>query len=86
VDHPDPCEQRDATTRRVLQEWIEANARQQSMVHQIIDWLGERAHDAGDDMAYEAEQRLFDVLRALVDDQRCATAALDALDALDTRE
>ena len=67
--------------RRILREWIAASARQQSTVSRLIDWLDERADDSGDETAYEAAQRLYDVLRALVDDQRRATAALDALDA-----
>jgi len=79
MDDTRPPEQRDALVRRVLQEWIAANARQQSLVHQIIDWLDERAHDAGDETAYEAAQRLLDVLRALGDDQRRVTAARDTL-------
>ena len=79
MDDTRPHEQRDALARRVLQEWIAANARQQSLLHQIIDWLDERAHDAGDEMAYEAAQRLLDVLRALGDEQRRATAARDTL-------
>jgi len=72
--------------RRVLHEWIAANARQQSLVHQIIDWLDERVHDAGDETAYEAAQRLLDVLRALGDDQRHATAARDVLAALEGQD
>ncbi len=79
MDDTRPPEQRDALAHRVLQEWVAANARQQSLVHQIIDWLDERAHDAGDETAYEAAQRLLDVLRALVDDQQRATAARDTL-------
>ncbi len=79
MDDTRPPEQRDALVRRVLQEWIAANARQQSLVHQIIDWLDERAHDAGDETAYEAAQRLLVVLRALGDDQRRVTAARDTL-------
>ncbi len=79
MDDTRPPEQRDALAHRVLQEWIAANARQQFQVHQIIDWLDERAHDAGDETAYEAAQRLLDVLRALGDEQRRATAARDTL-------
>ncbi len=86
MDHTRPPEQQDARARRVLQEWVAANARQQSLVHQIIDWLDERAHDAGDETAYEAAQRLLDVLRALGDDQRRATAACDTLAALEGQD
>ena len=86
MEHTRPSEQRDALARRVLQEWVAANARQQSQVHQIIDWLDERAHDAGDETAYEAVQRLLDVLRALVDDQQRATVARDALAALEGQD
>ncbi len=81
-----PHEQRGAGARRVLHAWIMANARQQSLVHLIIDWLDERAHDAGDETAYEAAQRLLDVLRALVDDQRRATAAHDMLATLEGQD
>ena len=38
MDDTRPPEQRDALAHRVLQEWVAANARQQSLVHQIIDW------------------------------------------------
>jgi len=86
MDDTHPYEQRDALARRVLHEWIAANARQQSLVHQIIDWLDERAHDVGDETAYEAAQRLLDVLRALGDDQRRATAARDTLAALEGQD
>ncbi len=86
MDDTRPSEQRDALVRRVLHEWIAANARQQFQVHQIIDWLDERAHDAGDETAYEAAQRLLDVLRALGDDQRRATAARDTLTALEGQD
>jgi len=48
--------------------------------------LDERAHDAGDETAYEAAQRLLDVLRALVDDQRRATTAHDTLAALEGQD
>jgi hypothetical protein len=86
MDDTRPPEQRDALARRALHEWIAANARQQSLLHQIIDWLDERAHDAGDETAYEAAQRLLDVLRALVDDQQRATAARDTLAALEGQD
>jgi len=87
MDDTHPHEQWDALARRVLHEWITANARQQSLVHQIIDWLDERAHDAGDnETAYEAAQRLLDVLHALGDDQRRATAARDTLAALEGQD
>jgi len=86
MDDTRPHEQRGALARRVLHEWIAANARQQSLLHQIIDWLDERAHDAGDETAYEAAQRLLDVLRALGDDQRRATAARDTLAALEGQD
>ena len=33
MDDTRPPEQRDALAHRVLQEWIAANARQQSLVH-----------------------------------------------------
>ncbi len=86
MDDTRPPEQRDALARRVLHEWSAANARQQSLLHQIIDWLDERAHDADDETAYEAAQRLLDVLHALVDDQRRATAAHDMLATLEGQD
>ncbi len=79
-------DQRDALAQRVLLEWLAANARQQSRLHQIIDWLDERAHDTGDETAYEATQRLLDLLRLLVDDQQHATAARDALATLEGQD
>ncbi len=79
-------EQRDALAHRVLHEWLAANARQQSRLHQIIDWLDERAHDTGDETAYEATQRLLDLLRLLGDDQQHATAAHAALAALEGQD
>ncbi len=63
-----------------------ANARQQSRLHQIIDWLDERAHDTGDETAYETTQRLLDLLRLLGDDQQHATAAHAALAALERQD
>ena len=79
-------DQRDALAQRVLLEWLAANARQQSRLHQIIDWLDERAHDTGDETAYEATQRLLDLLRLRVDDQQLATAARDALATLEGQD
>ncbi len=79
MDDIRPHDQRDALAQRVLHEWMAANARQQSRLHQIIDGLDERAHDTGDETAYEATHRLLDMLRLLVDDQHHATAARAAL-------
>ena len=79
MDDAHPHEQRDALTQRVLHEWLAANARQQARLHQIIDWLDERAHDTGDETAYEATQRLLDLLRLLGNDQQHATAARAAV-------
>lgn len=48
--------------------------------------MDERAHDTGDETAYEATQRLLDLLRLRVDDQQLATAARDALATLEGQD